>query len=199
MRGLANTRRYFIVAALGAALVCMSGGETAFAQADKPGRVGGTFELIDHLGKPFSSAQLTGGPYAIFFGFTHCPDVCPTTLLAMSNNLAALGRDADALHVIFVSVDPERDTAAHMREYLSSFDARIVGLTGSAEQIAATAKAWNAFYHKLREDDGSYTINHSAYVYLMDRDNRLRGTLGFNESEADQIGKLRALLAGTLN
>jgi protein SCO1/2 len=199
MRGLAYAKCYFIVAALGAALACLSGVAPAFAQADKPARVGGTFELTDHMGKPFSSAQLAGSPYAIFFGFTHCPDVCPTTLLAMSNSLAALGPEADALRVIFVSVDPERDTAAHIREYLSSFDARIVGLTGSAEQIAATAKAWNAFYHKLPETDGSYTISHSAYVYLMDRDNRLRGTLGFNESEADQIGKLRALLAGTLN
>lgn len=199
MAGRTRDRRYVIAAVFCAATACAGLHASAFAQADKPGHVGGAFELMDHFGKPFSSAQLAGVPYAIFFGFTDCPDVCPTTLVSMSNNLVALGQDAAALRVIFVSVDPERDTPEHIRDYLTSFDARIIGLTGSAEQIAATAKAWNAFYHRLAESNGSYTITHSAYVYLMDRDNRLRGTLGFQETEAEQMRKLKALLAGTLN
>jgi protein SCO1/2 len=165
----------------------------AHAQAP-PARLGGRFELIDHNGKPFSSGTLAGWPYAIFFGFTNCPDVCPTTLLMMSNVLAKLGADADRLKVLFVTVDPERDTPEQLRTYLSSFDQRIVGLTGSAEEIAATAKAWDAFYNKLPEDKGGYTIVHSAYVYLMDRDNRLVDTLNFQDDESVQVEKLRKLL-----
>jgi protein SCO1/2 len=164
------------------------------AAAQKVGSPGGTFELVDQNGAPFASASLVGRPYAIFFGFTQCPDVCPTTLLQMSNNLRRLGADADRLKVVFVTVDPERDTPEKLRAYLASFDARITALTGSAEEIAAAAKGWNAFYNKVPEGNGGYTIAHSAYVYLMDGDNRLTGTLGFQDSEEDQLAKLRRLL-----
>jgi protein SCO1 len=157
--------------------------------------LGVPFELTDHNGKRFASSALAGRPYAIFFGFTHCPDVCPTTLMEMSGNLQALGADADRLTIVFVTVDPERDTPDQLKQYLAAFDPRIIGLTGSGEEIAAAAKGWNAFYNKVPEDDGSYTIAHSAYVYLMDAENRLAGTLGFQESEAEQLAKLRALLA----
>jgi protein SCO1/2 len=142
----------------------------------------------------FSSAALAGRPYAIFFGFTNCPDICPTTLLLMSNALARLGADADRLKVLFVTVDPEQDSPEQLRKYMSSFDARILALTGTPEQIAATTKLWKAFYNKLPEDKGGYTIVHSAYVYLMDRDNRLVDTLGFQDEEAVQVEKLRKLL-----
>jgi protein SCO1 len=158
--------------------------------------LGGAFELTDQSGKAFSSKQLAGRPYAIFFGFTNCPDVCPTTLLLISNALGKLGADADRLKVVFVTVDPERDRPEVLRSYMASFDPRIVALTGSVEEIAATTKLWKAFYNKLPEDDGSYTIVHSAYVYLMDRDHRFVGTMGFQESEAEQLEKLRSLLAG---
>ena len=182
-----------LLLAVSAALYVGTGrAPTAHAQAI--GSSGGAFELIDHNGKPFSSAALAGQPYAIFFGFTHCPDICPTTLLEMSNNLQSLGPDGDRLKVVFVTVDPERDTPAHLRDYLAFFDSRIVGLTGSEPQIAAAAKGWNAFYNKVPEDDGTYTIAHSAYVYLMSRDNRLVGTLGFQEAESEQLAKLKMLL-----
>ena len=138
---------------------------------------------------------MAGQPYAIFFGFTHCPDVCPTTLLEVSNVLRSLGADADRLKVVFVTVDPERDTPEQLRQYLDSFDPRIIGLTGSEQQVAAVAKGWNAFHNKIPEGDGTYTVVHSAYVYLMDRDNRLTGTMGFQETEAEQLAKLRALIA----
>jgi protein SCO1/2 len=112
----------------------------------------------------------------------------------MSNALARLGPDADRLRVLFVTVDPEQDTPEQLAKYMASFDPRITALTGSAEQIAATAKLWKAFYHKLPEDRGGYSIVHSAYVYLMDRDNRLAGTLGFQDAEAAQDEKLRKLV-----
>jgi protein SCO1/2 len=112
----------------------------------------------------------------------------------MSNALQRLGADADRLRVVFVTVDPERDTPEQLQQYLDSFDPRIIGLTGSEQQIAATAKAWNAFHNKIPEGDGSYTVVHSAYVYLMDRDNRLTGTMGFQETEDEQVAKLKALI-----
>ena len=153
------------------------------------------FAAIDHTGRPFWSASLAGQPYAIFFGFTRCPDVCPTTLLEMSKRLQDLGADGDRLRVVFVTVDAEHDSPERLREYLASFDSRIIGLTGSAEQIAAIARVWNVFYYKLAEADGSYSFTHSAYVYLMDRNNRRAGTLTFQDSEAEQLAKLKTLLA----
>jgi len=184
-------------AVLAPVLAVMLAGPVALAQT--VGSPGASFELVDQNGRPFASATLVGRPYAIFFGFTHCPDVCPTTLLEMSNNLGRLGADADRLTVVFVSVDPERDTPARLREYLSAFDPRIVALTGSEQAIADAAKGWNAFYNKVPEDDGSYTIAHSAYVYLMDADNRLADTMGFQESEAEQLEKLKRLVgAGSI-
>jgi protein SCO1 len=165
------------------------------ASAQARGSLGPAFELTDHNGKAFSSTALAGQPYAVFFGFTHCPDVCPTTLLEMSNNLKALGADADRLRIVFVTVDPERDTPEQLRQYLDSFDPRIVGLTGSEQAIAAVAKGWNAFHNKIPEGDGTYTMVHSAYVYLMDRGNRLVDTMGFLDSEVDQVAKLKALIA----
>ena len=169
------------------------------SQAQKIGSSGGSFDLIDQNGRPFSSTSLVGRPYAIFFGFTHCPDVCPTTLVEMSNHLAALGAEADKLRVVFVSVDYERDTPDTLRAYLGSFDARIIGLTGSQAQIAEAAKGWDAHYDKFTESNGSITIVHSAHVYLMDADNRLAATLNFQEPEAEQLAKLKRLLAAKPN
>jgi protein SCO1 len=174
--------------------VCAAAGSATPARAQAPGSIGPSFELTDHNGRPFSSATLAGQPYAVFFGFTHCPDVCPTTLLLMSNTLHRLGADADRLRIVFVTVDPERDTAEQLRQYLDSFDPRIIGLTGSEQQIAAVAKGWNAFHNKIPEGDGTYTVVHSAYVYLMDRGNRLTGTMGFQNTEDEQLTKLKALL-----
>jgi protein SCO1/2 len=165
----------------------------AHAQAP-PSVLGGAFELIDHNGQPFSSTKLADTPYAIFFGYLHCPDVCPTTLLGLSNVLAGLGTDAGRLEVLFVTLDPERDRPQELRAYLSSFDAHIIGLTGATEAVDATAKLWNVSHYKLPEDDASYTIVHSAYVYLMDRRHHCVGTLGFQDSEAEQLAKLRSLL-----
>src|SRR4029450_3735147 len=144
---------------------------------------GGPFTLVDSTGRTFASSKLAGRPYAIFFGFTHCPDVCPTTLVEMGNHLSALGPDADRLRIVFVTVDAVRDTSEHLRTYLASLDARIIGPPRSEAQIAEAAKGWNAHYNKFTESDGSITIVHSAHVYLMDADNRLAATLNFHEPE----------------
>ena len=170
---------------------------SAQAMAQSGGNAGPTFELIDHNGKPFFGSALAGRPYAIFFGYTHCPDVCPTTLMAISNALQRLGADADRLTIVFVSVDPERDTPEELRQYLSAFDARIIGLAGTEVQIASAARSWKAFHNKIPEDDGTYTIVHSANVYLMDRTNRLVGTMGFQDSDEELVAKLRSLIDGS--
>ncbi|KAB2849222.1 MAG: SCO family protein [Hyphomicrobiaceae bacterium] len=157
--------------------------------------IGGPFELTDHNGNRFSSKSLEGRPFAIFFGFTSCPDVCPTTLLEMSNQLKRLGPAADQLTVIFMSVDSERDTPSHLKAYLANFDHRIVGLVGSEQEVRAVAKSYYAFYEKVPTSTG-YTINHTASVYLMGRDGRYRGAISYHEPEAHQLAKLRRLMEG---
>ena len=176
------------------AAVCIGSCPATVAQAQAVGSIGPSFELTDHNGSAFSSVALAGHPYAVFLGFTHCPDVCPTTLLEVSNVLQRLGPDSDRLRIVFITVDPERDTPEQLRQYLSSFDRRIIGLTGTPEQIAAVTKGWNAFHNKIPEGDGTYTVVHSAYVYLMDRRNRLVGTMGFLDTESQQLERLKRLL-----
>jgi protein SCO1/2 len=158
--------------------------------------IGGAFELTDTDGNRFSSASLAGKPYAIFFGFTNCPDICPTTLLEMTNHLKALGAKADGLNVIFVSVDPERDTPEHLKLYLSAFDPRIIGLTGTNDEVAKVAKSYRVFYEKVPSKDGTdYTMNHTASVYLMDKTGNLVSTLSFQEPEESRQKKLENLLS----
>lgn len=129
----------------------------------------------------------------IFFGFTHCPDICPTTLLQMTQDLEELGPDADKIKVVFVSVDPERDIPGTLKEYMASFDPRIVALTGAEEVVAAVARAYGASYRKVPTGDG-YTIDHTASVLLLDRDGDYVGALTFVEDRAARLEKLRRLL-----
>jgi protein SCO1 len=153
-------------------------------------RFGGPFELTAADGKRFSSERLAGRPYAIFFGFTHCPDICPTTLLDVSNHLRDLGARADRLAIVFVSVDPERDTPEKLREYLASFDPRIVALTGTPDEISKVARAYRVFYEKVKTSSG-YTMNHSAAMLLIDQQGGFAGTVNFQEPQAIQLEKLR--------
>ena len=155
--------------------------------------IGGPFELTTHDGKRLSSADLKGTPFALFFGFTHCPDVCPTTMLELSNAIKALGADADRMRFFFVSVDTERDTPELLKLYLSNFDPRITGLVGTPDEIAAVAKAYRAMYEKVPTKDG-VTYNHTALVYLMGRDGRLAGTINYQESADALVKKLRRVI-----
>ena len=123
------------------------------------------------------------------FGFTSCPDVCPTTL-------KTLGRDADKLNTVFISVDSERDTPEQLKLYLSSFDPHIRGLTGNEAQIQQVTKAYRVYYERIAQDDGRYTYDHSAVIYLMDKDGRYVGVLTYNEPDDSAVAKLRDLIAG---
>src|SRR3954467_10366661 len=135
-----------------------------------PAAIGGPFQLSDQSGQAVTEKNLNGRPTLIFFGFTHCPDVCPTSLFEISEVLRALGKDADKVNAYFVSVDPERDTQGAMKDYLSSFDPHLKGLTGDPESVAKVLSAYRVYAKKVPLRDGDYTMDHTALIYLMDRD-----------------------------
>lgn len=151
---------------------------------------GGPFELTAKDGTRFNSSRLEGKPYGVFFGFTNCPDICPTTLLDVSNHLRELGSSADRLNVVFITVDPERDTPEMLRTYLANFDPRIIGLTGTLKEIADVARAYRIIFEKV-PTSGGYTINHSASMLLMDSRGQFSGTMSFQEPPATQLEKLK--------
>jgi protein SCO1/2 len=158
-------------------------------------KIGGPFQLVDMGGRPVTEKSLLGKPTAIFFGFTYCPEVCPTTLAEMTAWLKALGPDADKLNVVFVSVDPERDTPEQLKLYLSNFDHRIRGFTGTTEAIARTAKAYRVYYRKVPMDGGGYTLDHSSAIYLFDAQGRFVEPIGYGGPPERGLGQLKALLA----
>lgn len=158
--------------------------------------IGGPFKLVTHKGGTLSDQDLAGQPFAVFFGFTHCPDICPTTLWEMSEALKELGPDAEKLRVLFISVDPTRDTPEFLASYLQSFDPRIFGLTGSEEEIAAVGKAYRAYWEKVPTEGDDYTMNHTASIYLMDGRGQFVGTIAYGEQQSVRMEKLRKLLAG---
>jgi protein SCO1/2 len=132
--------------------------------------VGGPFQLEDQNGKPVSDQDMKGRPFLVFFGFTRCPDICPTTLFDVSQVLRQLGPDADRAGALFITVDPERDTQAVLKDYLSNFDPHLRGLTGDQAAVNVAIKAYRVYAKKVPLDDGDYTMDHTAVVYLMDKD-----------------------------
>jgi protein SCO1 len=132
--------------------------------------IGGPFSLTDQNGRTITDRDLKGHPFLVFFGFTHCPDVCPTTLFDVSQVLKALGPDADRARALFITVDPERDTASTLKDYLSSFDPHLSALTGDPAAIAAVAKAYRVYFKKVPLAEGGYTMDHTAIVYLMNKE-----------------------------
>jgi protein SCO1/2 len=155
--------------------------------------IGGPFSLTDHRGRAVTERDFRGRPMAVFFGFTYCPDVCPTTLTEMTGFIEALGPDADRIQWVFVSVDSERDTPQAMAAYLEAFDRRIIGLTGTEAQIAAAANGFRVFYRRVPLEGGGYTMDHSASVFLLDEEGRFAGTVDHKESERVALEKLRLL------
>jgi protein SCO1 len=151
------------------------------------------FRLTTQHGTAFTDRDIDAVPLVIFFGFTNCPDVCPTTLLQITQDLEELGPDGDKIKVVFVSVDPERDTPAKLEAYMASFDPRIVALTGAEDVIAAVARAYGASYRKVPADS-SYVIDHTASVFLLDREGEYVGALTHADSRSARLVKLRRLL-----
>ena len=155
--------------------------------------IGGPFRLTTHQGEPLTNEDLSGKPYLLFFGFTHCPDVCPTTLYELTGLLRELGPNADRLTPLFVTVDPERDTQDLLASYMTSFDERILALRGTPEQTQEAVKAFAACAGKVLSEGGRYTMEHTAGVYMMGADGSFMGMLDMHEPEATRLEKLRRL------
>jgi len=186
------------VAVLGGILLANSGwlpGTRPATDAASSGtaRVGGPFELTSHKGETVSNETLAGKPYLVFFGFTHCPDICPTTLYELTDLMAELGSAADRLTTLLVTVDPERDSREVLAEYMTAFDGRFLAVRGSQAETDATVKAFAAYYRKVPLEAGGYTMDHTAGVIMMDEDGRFAGTLDMHEPRETVLAKLRRL------
>ncbi|MDQ0314362.1 SCO family protein [Amorphus orientalis] len=186
-----------LVVIVAAAAIVASLGWYTGQIGDKPAGVasiGGPFTLVNTDGETVTLADFDDKPRAMFFGFTFCPDVCPTTLYEAGGWLNALGDKADDLTMIYVTVDPERDTPEQMKNYLSSFDPRIVGLTGSQEQVDEAIRNYRVYARKVELDDGGYTMDHTASVMLFDEDGTFKGTIDYKESTQNAVAKLERLV-----
>jgi len=157
--------------------------------------MGGPFTLVGTNGKPFSNADLGGKPYVIFFGFTHCPDVCPTTISRMVRLRNQLKQGAEAFNIVFVSVDPERDQPKDLGDYVSLFGSPVIGLTGSPAQIAQIKKQFGIFSEKVPDDAGGYTVDHTATVLLFDRNGKFVSTISPEEQDSAALDKLKRITA----
>ncbi len=156
--------------------------------------VGGPFHLEDQNGKPFSNEDLKGRPFLVFFGFTHCPDICPTTLFEISQVMQKLGKDADRTGALFITVDPERDTPAALKDYLSNFDPHLRGLTGDPAAVNAAIKAYRVYAKKVPLADGDYTMDHTAMVYLMDKDGHFVAPFNMKQTADAAAAQIRRYL-----
>jgi len=159
-----------------------------------PAAIGGPFQLSDQSGQTVTEKHMQGRPTLIFFGFTHCPDVCPTALFDISEVLRALGKDGDRVNAYFISVDPERDTSKEMKDYLSSFDPRLKGLTGSPEEVAKVISAYRVYARKVPLKDGDYTMDHTALIYLMDRDGKFVSPFNLKRTPQEAAADLKKYL-----
>jgi cytochrome oxidase Cu insertion factor (SCO1/SenC/PrrC family) len=162
-------------------------------QVAKGAAMGGPFELVDHNGQAVSQADFAGKFMLIYFGFTHCPDVCPTELQTMANAVDMLGPDAERVAPTFITVDPARDTPGQIKDYVAAFHPKMVGLTGSPEQIAAVAKAYKVYYSKAQSpsDSGDYQVDHTSFVYLMGPDGGLRSLFRSGISDKAMATEIR--------
>jgi protein SCO1 len=157
--------------------------------------IGGPFTLVGSDGQPFSSARLSGKPYAIFFGFTHCPDVCPTTLARMVRLRQQLGAGDRPFEILFVTVDPERDGPAEVGKYAELFNSPVTGLTGSPAQIEQVKKQFGIFSQKVPDSSGGYSVDHTATVLLFDRKGDFSGTISPEEGDKAALAKLKRITA----
>ena len=198
-----SPRFVFIAAALAGILVLVAGiligvafrdGAKGVAGGPLAGVIGGTFSLIDQNGKPFTDADLKGKWQLVFFGYTHCPDVCPTALNDLSLALDQLGDKKSEVGIVFISVDPERDTPDILKSYVESFGGPIVALTGTPDQIKQAAQDYKVYYAKHPRADGGYDMDHSALIYVMDPQGRFTATFTPDDSEETIVKRLQKLL-----
>ncbi|MBN9348354.1 MAG: SCO family protein [Devosia sp.] len=180
-----------VVAAIGATVLFFTRPQVV----NGPG--GGQFALVDQRGNPADNSVFLGKPSLLFFGYTHCPDVCPTTMGEMQGWFAALGDEAKTLQGVFVTVDPARDTPEILGDYVSFVSDRIVGLTGSEAEIDKVVRDWGALAEKVPQDDGGYLMNHTASVFLVNSKGEFAGTIAYGENTSTALDKIRRLVANS--
>ncbi|MDR6951330.1 protein SCO1/2 [Ancylobacter sp. 3268] len=167
---------------------------SAFASPGAAQETPSRFTLATHDGKYLDESALRGRPYVLFFGFTSCPEVCPTALYELSQVLAELGPEADRLKVLFVTVDPARDTPDQLAAYLGAFDPRITGLYGSEAETTAAAASFKATYRRVPQPDGNYSMEHTAVLFLVDAQGRIADAIDYRAPLEAQLARLRRLL-----
>jgi protein SCO1/2 len=197
--------RFLLIAAILAGLVVLGTGAFLALSSRDTARgvagtalsnaIGGPFQLVDQNGKTVTDADLKGKWSLIYFGYTHCPDACPTALNDISIALSDLGPKRDAVRPVFITVDPERDTPETLKAYVASFDAPILALTGSAEEVAKAAKGYRIYYAKHPEAGGDYSMDHSSVIYVMDPEGRFTASFT-HESAPEQISERLKKLIG---
>jgi protein SCO1/2 len=202
-----TTRRHLMLATAGAVAMPIL---LAACEPRQGGAPAGSFKAVDITGAEYAKdfalpdtegrtrtlADFKGRMVVVFFGFTQCPDVCPTTMTELAAVKKALGADGDKLQPVFISIDPERDTPAILKAYMASFDPSFVALRGTLEETAATAKGFKVFYQKVPgKTDGSYTMDHTAGAYVFDPEGRVRLFVRYGQPVADWVSDLKQLLA----
>lgn len=172
------------------------GGSSTSVRSSGTAQIGGPFSLTDHTGKRVTEKDFAGRLLLVNFGFTYCPDVCPTELQVISAALDKLGDKAKAVQPVFITIDPERDTAEQMADYVSNFHGSLVGLTGSAEEIARVAKMYRVYYRRVDDPDSTagYTMDHSAIMYLMGKDGKFLNHFVFGTKFEDMAKRLEAAI-----
>ena len=149
--------------------------------------------LIDHNGQAFKSTTLKNKPSLLFFGFTNCPEICPTTLADLSQITKEVTLNDDSINIIFVTLDPKRDSKEHLRDYIQYFDGNIIGVTGNKIEIKEFADNWGVFYETVKTKNSNYTLNHTATVFMIDALGNFRGTIAWGENEHSIIQKINNL------
>ena len=150
--------------------------------------------LITHKDEKVSDLNLKGNSILLFFGFTHCPEVCPTTIATLQNAINKENKNNKKIKIIFVTLDPHRDTVETLNEYLSGFDKLVIGLTGKIEELNKFAKYWNVYWEKIPYDKNDYNINHTATVFMIDGNGDFSGTIAWGESEGSVSLKIKNLI-----
>jgi protein SCO1 len=156
---------------------------------------GAPFSLVDETGAPITEAAFRGHPTAVFFGFTHCPEVCPTTLYEMNGWFQKLGDEGKDIRAFFVTIDPERDDPQSMKNYVTNLSDRIKGITGEPDKVWAMAKSFGIYWKKVPLEDGDYNMDHTASVLLLDKDGDFAGTIAYEENRDTAVAKLKRLAA----
>ncbi|GAC1340818.1 MAG: SCO family protein [Acetobacteraceae bacterium] len=186
-------RRALILAPVGVGVAGIATAALIGLQPSQTVPIGGPFELVDGNGKTVTERDFRGKWLLVYFGYTHCPDACPTALQDMANALDQLGDKKRQVAILFITVDPERDTPAVMKDYVSAFEAPIVALGGSVEQVAQAAKAYRVYFKKHQTKDG-YDMDHTSIIYVMDKQGRFVANFTHETAPAQIAAKLRTLV-----